>query len=64
MLTDVELPSVQLVYELANGDAIYYLLSLAAYAADVDRAGHAADNKAFPVEFLEKECWATFLRQY
>ena len=48
----------------SNGLAIYYPVSAAAYAKDVDGAGYAADNKTFPVEFVEKERWSTFLRQY
>jgi len=48
----------------SNGLAIYYPSSAAAYARDPDSDGYAAGNKVFPVEFVEKEAWAAFLRQY
>ena len=48
----------------SNGLAIYYPSSAAAYAKDPDSEGYAAGNKVFPVEFVEKESWAAFLRRY
>jgi hypothetical protein len=46
------------------GLGIYYPNSGAAHANDPDREGYDVDNHRFPVEFVEKEKWATFLREY
>lgn len=48
----------------SNGLAIYYPTSASAYARDPDREGYAANNTEFPVEFVQKEQWAAFLRHY
>jgi len=48
----------------SHGLAIYYPDRAASYHADPDGDGYAADNKLFPVEFVEKEAWASFLREY
>jgi hypothetical protein len=48
----------------SNGIAIYYPASGAAYAGDPDGDGYRADNQEFPVEFVQRESWAEFLRAY
>jgi hypothetical protein len=48
----------------SNGLAVYYPITGGAYKRDPDREGYAADNKHFPVEFVQKEKWAAFLRHY
>jgi hypothetical protein len=48
----------------SNGLAIYHPNSGVAYATDSDGEGYDAENRHFPVEFVEKERWAAFLRKY
>jgi hypothetical protein len=48
----------------STGVAIYYPNSGAAHDRDPDRSGYDAANKLFPVEFVQKEQWARFLREY
>jgi hypothetical protein len=48
----------------SHGIAIYFPGSYAAYRSDPDRDGYEAGNTKFPVEFVEREAWATFLRRY
>ncbi|WP_315703048.1 MULTISPECIES: clostripain-related cysteine peptidase [unclassified Bradyrhizobium] len=48
----------------SNGLGIYYPDRAASYHADPDGDGYAADNNLFPVEFVEKEAWSSFLREY
>ena len=48
----------------STGVAIYYPKSGAAYDRDPDRSGYDAANELFPVEFVQKEQWAQFLREY
>jgi Clostripain family len=48
----------------SNGIAIYYPATAATYQSDPDGGGYAAANTVFPVEFVERESWASFLRQY
>jgi hypothetical protein len=48
----------------SDGLAIYFPSSAAAYAGDADGEGYAAGNTVFPIEFVEREAWAPFLRRY
>lgn len=48
----------------SHGVSIYFPNSRAAHKADPDGKGYDEGNKHFPVEFVEKEQWATFLRTY
>jgi hypothetical protein len=48
----------------SNGLAIYFPATAAAYAGDRDGDGYATTPHQFPVEFVEKEGWAAFLRRY
>lgn len=48
----------------STGLGIYYPNSSAAYDMDPDRDGYDAANTVFPVEFVQKERWAQFLREY
>lgn len=48
----------------SHGVAIYFPGSHAAYRNDPDRDGYEADNAKFPVEFVQRESWAAFLRRY
>ncbi len=48
----------------SHGLAIYFPKSGTAYERDPDGDGYAADNQLFPVEFVQKEQWAEFLRRY
>jgi hypothetical protein len=48
----------------STGLGIYYPNSGSAYEKDPDREGYDAANNLFPVEFVQKEHWAQFLREY
>jgi hypothetical protein len=48
----------------SNGLAIYYPASGGDHDSDPDGDGYAANNTVFPVEFVEREAWAPFLRAY
>ena len=48
----------------SHGVSIYFPNNRAAHKADPDGKGYDEGNKHFPVEFVEKEQWATFLRSY
>jgi hypothetical protein len=48
----------------SHGLAIYHPHSGVAYKHDSDREGYDANNRHFPVEFVERERWASFLRRY
>jgi hypothetical protein len=48
----------------STGLGIYYPGSAAAHNSDPDREGYDASNTHFPVEFVHKEHWATFVREY
>jgi hypothetical protein len=48
----------------STGLGIYYPSSATAHDSDPDREGYDAANTHFPVEFVHKEKWATFVREY
>ena len=48
----------------SHGIAIYFPGSYAAYRTDPDRDGYEAGNTKYPVEFVDRETWAAFLRRY
>ena len=48
----------------STGLGIYYPSSAAAHNSDPDREGYDAGNTHFPVEFVNQERWATFVREY
>lgn len=48
----------------SNGLAIYFPATRAAYQRDPDGAGYDPANQHYPVEFVEREKWATFLHRY
>jgi hypothetical protein len=48
----------------STGLGIYYPDSAAAHNSDPDRDGYDANNTRFPVEFVNKEQWAKFIREY
>lgn len=48
----------------SNGLAIYFPATAAAKAGDPDGSGYDAGNTLHPVEFVEREQWAAFLRAY
>lgn len=48
----------------SHGVAIYFPGSRASYRGDPDREGYEAGNTKFPVEFVQRETWAAFLRRY
>ena len=48
----------------STGLGIYYPNSGTAHDKDPDRDGYDAANNVFPVEFVQKEHWARFLREY
>jgi hypothetical protein len=48
----------------SNGVAIYYPATATAFQNDPDGNGYASDNNVFPVDFVQRESWASFLRQY
>ena len=48
----------------STGLGIYYPNSGSAHDKDPDREGYDAANNVFPVEFVQKEHWARFLREY
>ncbi len=48
----------------SHGIAIYFPGSAASYRSDPDRDGYEAGNTKYPVEFVDAETWAAFLRRY
>jgi len=48
----------------SNGLSIYFPASATAKAGDPDGSGYDVGNTVYPVEFVEHEQWATFLRAY
>jgi hypothetical protein len=48
----------------STGLGIYYPNSGTAHDKDPDREGYDETNDLFPVEFVQKEHWARFLREY
>ena len=48
----------------STGLGIYYPSSATAHSGDPDGEGYDAANTHFPVEFVHKEAWAKFLREY
>jgi hypothetical protein len=48
----------------STGLGIYYPSSATAHNSDPDRDGYDANNAHFPVEFVNKEQWAKFVREF
>jgi hypothetical protein len=48
----------------SNGLSIYFPASATSKAGDPDGSGYDVDNTVYPVEFVEREQWAAFLRAY
>jgi hypothetical protein len=48
----------------STGLGIYYPSSAAAHDRDPDREGYDVNNPRYPVEFVDKERWAMFVREY